>query len=62
MKRTKATDSTSDEKPESLQVNVRLTGKDVERFRRYQESQKLKTVAAATYKLIFERLDQVEAA
>jgi uncharacterized beta-barrel protein YwiB (DUF1934 family) len=50
------------EKPKDLQVNVRLTGKDAERFLRYKEAQRLKTVAATTYKLIFERLDQIEAA
>jgi hypothetical protein len=46
----------------TLQVNVRLTGRDAERFLRYKDDQKLKTAAAATYKLIFERLDQIEAA
>ena len=46
----------------TLQVNVRLTGRDAERFLRYKDHQKLKTAAAATYKLIFERLDEIEAA
>jgi hypothetical protein len=45
-----------------LQVNVRLVGKDAERFLRYKEREKLLSDAQASYKLMIERLDQIEAA
>lgn len=47
--------------PETIQINVVLEGEEAARFRRYKENQKLKANAAAGYKLMFERLDQVEA-
>jgi hypothetical protein len=53
------TEKTADQ--EEIQVNVKLSGEDAARFRRYKENQKLKPTAAAAYKLIFERLEQVEA-
>jgi len=48
--------------PEKLQIALVLEGEDAARFRRYKETQKLKANAAAGYKLMFERLDQVERA
>ena len=59
MKNTKPKEA---KKIDSLQVNVRLTGKDAERFLRYKEKEKLQTAAQASYKLILERLDQLEPA
>jgi len=47
--------------PEKLQIALVLEGEDAERFRRYKNNQKLKANAAAGYKLMFERLEQVEA-
>lgn len=45
-----------------IQINVKLIGSDAVRFNRYKENQKLKASAAAAFKLMFERLDQVEPA
>lgn len=59
MNKTKAN---GEKKITPLQVNVRLTGKDAERFLRYKEKEKLQTAAQASYKLILERLDQIEGA
>jgi len=51
-----------DLKTETMQINVQLEGEDAARFRRYKDAQKLKANATAAYKLLIERLDQVEAA
>jgi hypothetical protein len=45
---------------ERLQINVSLTGEDAARFARYQTAQKLRQKGTAAYKLIVERLDQIE--
>jgi hypothetical protein len=44
-----------------IQVNVVLAGNDAARFRRYQEEQKLRQKGTAGYKLIVERLEQIDA-
>jgi hypothetical protein len=47
--------------PERVQINVILEGDEAKRFRHYMERQKLKTKAPAAYRLMIERLEQVEA-
>lgn len=56
------TKSNDEKKIPPLQVNVRLVGKDAERFLRYKQKEKLLTDAQASYKLMLERLDQIETA
>jgi hypothetical protein len=46
--------------PQTVQINILLDGDDAARFLRYKEKQKLKPHAAAGYKLLMERLEQVE--
>lgn len=53
-------EDTNDATQDELQINVKLAGEDAARFRRYKENQKLKPTATAAYKLIFERLEQIE--
>jgi hypothetical protein len=45
---------------QALQINILLDGEDAARFLRYKEAQKIKAHAAAAYKLLAERLEQVE--
>jgi hypothetical protein len=50
----------TEQKKERVQVNVELSGELAELFTRYQEREALKSKATAAYKLIVERLRQVE--
>jgi hypothetical protein len=43
-----------------IQINVSLSGEDAKRFERYQNSQKFRQKGPAAYKLMFERLDQID--
>lgn len=48
--------------PDRVQINVILEGEEAGRFIQYMERQKLKSKAPAAYRLMIERLEQVEAA
>lgn len=45
-----------------VQINVLLEGEDAAKFLRFQKESKLRQKAAAGYRLITERLEQLEAA
>ena len=45
-----------------LQINIGLTGEDRARFERYKDREKLRDKTSAGYKLLMERLDQLEPA
>ena len=48
------------ENQDVINVILQLKGKDAERLLAYRDREKLRANATAAYKLIFERLDQVE--